>query len=166
MGMGQYLYLAVALILLMSLTFSMYQLQLYNLENVMENQLRVNAVSLSEAIIEEAWTKYFDNSMTLGTFNPQNVPSGFTPKSKFGPEYGETFPNFNDLDDYHGMDENILFGADYLNVKAKVTYAQRDASNNLTETTSKTLMKKIKLEISTINGKLLHKAEYHYPYFN
>jgi hypothetical protein len=165
MGTGQFLYIIIALMALMSLTMSMYKLQVHNLENVIENQLRVNAISLSEAIIEEVWTKYFDKIVVPGATNNEiSAPTSFTSTAQLGAEAGEVYPNFNDIDDFNNWSQDILFGADYLTVDAKVVYARRDGSNNLVETSNKSLMKKLILKISGMNGRVVYQTEYYYPY--
>lgn len=90
------------LLILAMFLFAMLQLGvtsvLLNNNRVMINtELDYTAVSLAQNIIDEARQKAFDQN-TVGSYGGISVPDGF---STIGLETGESYPNFNDFDDYH-----------------------------------------------------------------
>lgn len=67
---------------------------------LMDTKFGILAVSLGTSIIEEAAGKSFDVA-TYG--NSVNDLSLLTPASGLGPASEETYPNFNDFDDFNGF---------------------------------------------------------------
>jgi hypothetical protein len=57
-------------------------------------------MSLAQSRLEEIKRKFFDENTTQ---NAQNSLSSLTPPNKLGPETGETYPNFDDADDYNAQ---------------------------------------------------------------
>lgn len=78
---------------------------LTNSEFMMQTEFDYYAVSLAQGIIEEAKTRAFDVAVE-GTPPPlSSLPGAFTyPPS---PRWDEHYPNFSDVDDYHGLNLNI-----------------------------------------------------------
>ena len=67
---------------------------------IYQQELEFYAISLAQSFIEEAKTKAFDANV-INASPP--VPSGFTSSGSLGPSGGETYPNFNDVDDFNNF---------------------------------------------------------------
>lgn len=63
------------------------------------------AASLAQQFIEEAKSKKFD--ATAGVLDPADMPSGFTNWNGLGHNITESYPRFDDIDDYHGLVQTI-----------------------------------------------------------
>ena len=74
-----------------------------NNEVMMKSEFDYYAISLGQGIIEEAKTREFDSSIAFGTAN--TLPDDFT--YPLGCRYDEQYPNFNDVDDYNGLNLDI-----------------------------------------------------------
>ncbi|MCZ6820725.1 MAG: hypothetical protein O7G31_14735 [Calditrichaeota bacterium] len=72
-------------------------------DNMIQREFEYYAISAAQTFIEEAKTKWFDENVILAS--PDS--SGFTSYSTLGPE-GETYANFNDVDDYHGYSAAVI----------------------------------------------------------
>lgn len=69
--------------------------------HVLQSEYELNSVSIIEGIFRQAWLKSFDKYAVSS--NPQSIPDDFTPADSLGPESGESYPDFNDIDDYDGL---------------------------------------------------------------
>ena len=74
-----------------------------NNEVMMRSEFNYFAISLAQGIIEEAKTREFDSAIVFGTAH--TLPDDFTYPP--GPRYDEHYPNFNDVDDYTGLNLDI-----------------------------------------------------------
>ena len=64
------------------------------------NKVYLTSFSIADNIIEEIKSKSFDQTtIKLPTTNPASL----TPVANLGPDSGESYPNFNDVDDYNGF---------------------------------------------------------------
>lgn len=104
------------------------------------------AASLAESVIDEASTKAFDHATT--TFFLHGGTAGLTEPSFLGTETGDVYPDYNDIDDYHGLTltDTASNGIQY-NVSVAVGYV--DESNWETTLSSKTLMKRMNVTVSS-----------------
>ena len=68
-------------------------------DSIIQREYELYAISLVQSFYEEAKTKAFDNNV-IGASPP--VPSGLTAYDQLGPG-GETYPIFDDIDDYNGL---------------------------------------------------------------
>lgn len=66
---------------------------------MMNSKFSILATSLAQSQIEEIKKKAFDENTVAG---PANSTLQLTKANKLGPESGETYPNFNDVDDFNG----------------------------------------------------------------
>ncbi len=92
---------------------------------LLDNKLNILAVSLASSIIEEASGKAFDAKTVV---DAASATSDLTYSGSLGPGAGETYPNFNDFDDYNGLSttNNNLSSAEF-NISSRVNYVN---SNN------------------------------------
>lgn len=103
-----------------------------NTENTVDSEIEYNAISFGQSVIESARTKAFDE-VTVGLntllanpdiIDPDDVPDGFTELASLGPDAGEVYPNFDDVDDYHGLNVVRESGYGDYTITAQVFYVQ------------------------------------------
>lgn len=95
--------LAVGAMMLLGVTILGINGKFLNTSTVLYNtKFGVLAVSLGTSIIEEANGKAFD---LAGSSNAITDLSQLTSPSWLGPASGEYYPNFNDFDDYNGLNK-------------------------------------------------------------
>ena len=89
-------------------------------EVLIDSKVQILATSLANSIIEEAFTKEFDEYNVL---YPAELLSNLTPVTSLGKDAGETYPNFDDMDDFNGLyiHKNIP-GADNYEISSIVEY--------------------------------------------
>lgn len=92
---------------------------------LMENKFGVVAVSLATSIMEEAKSKSFDAKTDT---NSVQYTSDLTAAGSLGPAYSETYPNFNDFDDYDGLHiqtaGDSTFASAVFDISCEVYYVQ------------------------------------------
>ncbi len=110
MNLGQVLLIVLALALLATLQLTINSSLLRASLITMDNESRIDAISIAQAMVDEINSKAFD-SCTVGKV--AHFTSELTPQNRFGPEGTElTVPTydqepfksrtmFNDVDDYH-----------------------------------------------------------------
>ncbi len=69
--------------------------------HVLQSEYELNAVSIVEGIFRRAGLNYFDENTVSGI--PRSIPDDFTAYGLLGPETGESYPDFDDIDDYNGL---------------------------------------------------------------
>lgn len=97
---------------------------LYNSNIETENKVMLTAFSLADAMIEEIKARSFDEkTLEFTTANP----SMLTSSGSLGPEAGELYGSFDDIDDYNKYQKLISapHAEDYL-VKNVVEYVKAD----------------------------------------
>jgi len=99
MGTGQMLGVIVALVILGFLVLGVNRAMLTKTDDMIETQADVTAASVAEGLLSEACSKVFDQKVVTMAYDD---PAMFTAPSSLGPDAGETYPNFNDVDDFKG----------------------------------------------------------------
>jgi len=69
-----------------------------------ENEAIIAGASVAQSVLREVTSKKFDQKVIgkkIGT------PDSLTLVNKLGPETGEVYPNFNDVDDYQGHTRTV-----------------------------------------------------------
>ena len=114
---------------------------------VLESEFEITSVSLLQEIIFEAGLQAFDEA-SVNTI-PALVPDDFTAAVDLGPETGEAYPNFNDVDDYNGITitDTTIAGMVYT-ISAEVGYVT--ASDLVTFTSTRETMKRLNLTITSV----------------
>lgn len=74
---------------------------LHNFNTITESSMLLTSASIGQGIIEEAQGILFDEGI-IGTSVP-DVPVCFTASESLGTEGSESYPLFNDIDDYNGF---------------------------------------------------------------
>ena len=96
-------YLTIGGLLLFSLTSLRFNSAILTTSTSdLHNKVYLTAFSLADDMIEEMKVKGFDQT-TLPF--PTNTPSTLT--QNLGPETGEVYPNFNDVDDFNGYSKTV-----------------------------------------------------------
>jgi hypothetical protein len=93
---------AITLMSLISLRFNEAVLQNSSIE--IENKVYLTAFSLADDLIEEIKEKAFDATTV---FFPTTDPLTLTPPSDLGPDAIDTYPDFDDVDDFNGYSRTI-----------------------------------------------------------
>jgi hypothetical protein len=123
-----------------------------------QTQIDIYAVSLAQAKIEEASGKAFDAysaTDTMGNGRPITSLSQLTDPALLGKEAGETYPNFDDFDDYNYYSGNnplkvYVPGVDTFRIQTTVCYV--DTTDPATKVSVRTWHKKMVVKVwSTIS---------------
>lgn len=88
--------------------------------NLLDNKLNILAISLGSSIIEEANGKAFDENTIA---NVAFTTNDLTYAGSLGPNSTESYPDFNDFDDFNGLliTNNSMPNADFT-ILSKVSY--------------------------------------------
>lgn len=129
---------AVVLFSLISIRFNSTVLQ--NMTVEVENKVYLTAFSLADDLIEEIKQKAFDEK----TVDFQAIAVGQL-SSTLGPDGGEVWPNFNDVDDYNGYKKPVaLPHAEGYEVSCKVSYVNSDGTPS-----GKSFYKKVEVQVAS-----------------
>ncbi|NRB22618.1 type II secretion system protein [Shewanella sp.] len=150
--------LSIALVLLTSMLFP-------QADRAAETLHRVRSAELAHSLLNEIWSKRYDQHTNSNGGVPAcgavarpalGLPAGedCTLEQDFGPETGENRNSFNDVDDYHGLNEGSLmlnsdntYASEYPNYRVSVTVTYVDASNMET--------KLIRIDVTTPNSEMI-----------
>ena len=126
-----------------SLRFNSIMLQNSTLET--ENKVYLTAFSLADDMIEEIKNKNFDEATLL---YPTTATAVLTKADSLGPEHGEIYPNYDDIDDYNNYSKLISapHAEDYT-VSCKVFYVDGNNPDNMV--TTQTFYKKVTVTVSS-----------------
>ena len=109
------------------------------------NKVCLTAFSLADNLIEEIKGKSFDQ--TTVDFPTTNTAS-LTPPSSLGPDSGEIYPYYNDIDDYNGFQDTVT--APYFEtyyISCSVQYVSADNPDAASST--QTFYKKVTVTVSS-----------------
>ena len=130
MGRVEMMILVVAIAILGRYSLTVNNALARNEIHVIQSEYELNAVSIAESIFRQAWLKSFDEN-TVSEL-PDNIPDDFTDANEVGPESGESYPNFDDIDDYNelsltdtadnGMPYRLNVSVGYVDAADKDTY--------------------------------------------
>jgi len=74
-------------------------------ETLQRLELEHTATAIAQQFIDEAKSKKFDAQ--VGMIDPDDMPDDFTPWNSLGPGWWESYPKFNDVDDYHNLNKML-----------------------------------------------------------
>ncbi len=142
---GQMILVLGALVLFSTLLPSLNGSVLYNDRTLIATNAELTAISLAQKILGEAGTKAFDEVCV--TSRPSS-PSELTRPSRLGPEPGESYPNFDDVDDYNNVTlvDTTTMPSVRFNIVGAVTYV--DPINPSNDSGSKTFLKRLKVTVT------------------
>src|SRR3990172_4037620 len=143
MSSGQSMLVIVATILfaMISLRFNTAMLQNTTLE--IQNKVNLTAFSLADDLIEEIKEKAFDQK----TIDFQAIAANqLTSAYSLGHSGSESWPNFNDIDDYNGYSKSVdLPHAEGYTVTSSVKYVDSDGS----ELSTQSFYKKVTVTVAS-----------------
>lgn len=142
---GQMLLVLGALMLFSLMLPSLNGTILYNDSALTTSQAQISAIALAQRYLGEAGTKAFDEVTVTG--HP-TLPSQLTPVASLGKESGETYPAFDDLDDYKSLsvvDTSTLPSVRFV-ITGNVTYA--DPNNPANNSATPTFLKRVRISVS------------------
>ncbi|MCU8093190.1 prepilin-type N-terminal cleavage/methylation domain-containing protein [Shewanella sp. SM20] len=98
---------------------------------------RVRSAELAHSVMNEIWGKRYDQNTNANGGTPAcGSPLGSNCSTLLGPEFGESRNNFNDVDDYNGLNETATmlnstqtYANAYPNYHLSVTVAYGAVSN-------------------------------------
>lgn len=135
---------ALSIFALISVSFNSAFLE--NSTAEIENKVYLTAFSLADDVVEEVKQKAFDES--TATQLKVVALTSLTLPTDFGPETGEFWPNFNDIDDYHGYSKSVsLPHAENYTLQCSVSYF--DPTNPNVPSSERTFYKKINIKVSS-----------------
>ena len=161
MNLGETMLVLGALVIFTVSSVYLNESKLENTERIMVAEFKATALELAQSFIEEAGAKSFDEASTGGI--PTDLPAGFTAAGSLGPESGETYPLFDDVDDFNNWTRAIVTPrADYT-VSARVSYA--DSISYSAGYAGKTFYKVMSVSVKSLyfNDSLM--CQYLYGYF-
>lgn len=142
---GQMLLILGALVLFSLLLPSINHSLLYNDRTLIATNAELAAISLAEKILGEAGTISFDEVCL--TSRPETAGK-LTKCAKLGPEGGEKYPNFDDLDDFHGVtiSDSLTLPSVLFNIRGTVTYV--DPLDPENDVSYPTFVKRLQVDIT------------------
>ncbi|RMD98513.1 MAG: hypothetical protein D6814_07420 [Calditrichaeota bacterium] len=140
------LFLVLAAVLLLSMmSVSVNNNLSQGKEALQDIEIAHMAVGITQQFIEEAKSKKFDE--VVGTLDPSNMPSGFTPWNALGHGAGETYPNFDDVDDYNNFSNTVSVQGIPFSVSIQVGYVQDTNPEQIVST--QTFFKKMTVTVTS-----------------
>lgn len=113
--------------------------------SLLDNKLNILAISLASSIIEEASGKAFDANTVS---DAASSTSDLTAPYGLGSGAGEAYPDFNDFDDYNGLEiSNASMQSAEFDVKSVVSYVNPNNPDNISS--SSTWHKKITVYVTS-----------------
>jgi hypothetical protein len=134
---------ALTILAFVSMNFNSTILETQSVE--IENKVALTAFSLADDLLEEIKVRAFDkNTLQFPTTNTASL----TPVASLGPESGEVYPNYNDIDDYNNFTKQISAPhAENYTVKSKVQYVVEDNFSQVS--TVPTFYKRVIIDVSS-----------------
>ena len=134
---------ALMIFSIISLRFDSAVLQ--NVEVEVENKVYLTAFSLADDLLEEIKQRAFDQQTVVFK---SITPDALTPAQSLGKELGETWPNFNDIDDYDDYQKPVsLPHAENYTVTSKIDYVQ--AADQDQTSSSQTYFKRVEIFVDS-----------------
>lgn len=142
MGQREMIFTIGAIILFSINTLTINRLGLVQSTATTNQQVEFYAVNLAQRFIEEAKTRAFDENVINAT--PVALPDGFT-DPPLGPGGGESYPNFDDVDDFNGLNLAVPTRMDSMTVTVTVDYVSE--ANLDSVVTNKTFFKRMRVQV-------------------
>ena len=145
MQLGESFLILGALVIFSLTTLMLNDFKLENNTRMMEIEFETTAIGIAQQYIEEAQALEFDEALVGGGFSG-SVPADFTAPASLGAESGESYPGFDDVDDFHGYTDNISTTRADFTVSISIVYLDTAtiASDLINRTTLKNLIVTIK----------------------
>jgi len=148
-----------ALMVFAMVTISVNRNTLAQNDAIYGQQAEYVALNLAQQFIEEAKLRAYDEVTIDGT---ASSPSAFNAVGNFGPGSGESYPNFDDVDDYHGLSQTFDTSIGPMQIDIQVYYVTD--SNLVDDAQTKTYYKRmiVSAQSDYLNSPV--RAEYVFAY--
>ena len=145
MNTGQSLLSIGALVVFALVAINFNSTVLENTTVEVENKVYLTAFSLADDLIEKIKQKAFDAAtIDFPTTNPESL----TKADSLGPGWWETYPNYNDIDDYNGFEKTVSAPhAENYQITCIVRYVDGDNPDQVVWT--QTFYKKVTVTVSS-----------------
>jgi len=143
MSSGQMMMAIGALALLSTLALTMNGIMLDGNRTMIETNLYVAATSVAQSFIEQAAIVKFDDY--VGIRDPSTFPGSFTSPYALGPEAGDMYPNYDDVDDFDSFSGQVDAGHVTFDVDITVSYCTSSGATS----GSRTYFKLIQVTVSS-----------------
>ncbi|MCX6640051.1 MAG: hypothetical protein NTW14_06160 [bacterium] len=142
---GQMLLVLGSLILFSILLPSVNSSLLYNDRTLVSTHAELAAMSIAQKIINEANRKVFDEICL--TSRPTSATLMTTP-AHLGPDTGESYPNFDDVDDFKNLSiaDSLTMASVRFSISATVTYV--DPGNPTVDVAYQTYIKRLRVSVT------------------
>ena len=141
MSSGQMILGLGALVMLSTLALTLNSVVLDGNRTMMESELYVLGTSVAQSFVERAAVLACDDN--VGTHDPSTLPNAFTSPVYLVPDAGETYPNYDDVDDFNGYSATVSTTRADFHVGIVVKYC--DSSGN--DQTNRTYFKKMEVTV-------------------
>ena len=146
MSHGQMLLVIGATILFGTATLGIYRGIHSHQRTMVESEILPRAMLHAERFVEEARTRAFDEACVSARVSS---PSELTAPGSLGTESLESYPAFDDIDDFNGLDKLWQeSGADF-RAQITVNYAGGNLQSGISGVNSRTFMKRFTVTISS-----------------
>jgi len=142
MGKGDLILVIGGLLILSMFTLSINNSIRENQTTLYSSESILNALAIAQKFIEEAEALRFDENKSA------TIPSSFTNPSRLGPDGNESYPHFDDIDDFNGFTvTDTLSGNVPYTIQVRVFYATLSKPDKVS--TSRTYFKRMEVTISS-----------------
>ncbi len=142
MSFGHTLFTIGGLIILSTFILSLNGSIVQNVTTMTQSSVLMEAIALGEKYIEEAETCRFDEDPAA------TIPSSFVSSDDLGPDGSESYPNFDDVDDFDGYTfQDSLSASVPFSISVDVAYVTLAAPD--TPTSSPTYYKRMTVSVSS-----------------
>ncbi len=148
-----------ALMVFAMVTISVNRNTLAQNDAIYGQQAEYVALNLAQQFIEEAKLRAYDEVTIDGTVSS---PSEFNAVGNFGPGNGETYPNFDDVDDYHGLSQTFDTSIGPMQVDIEAYYVTD--TDLTTDAAAKTYYKRMIVSVQSDYLNSPVRAEYVFSY--
>ena len=146
MSHGQMLLVIGATILFGTATLGIYRGIHRHQRTMVESEILPRAMLHAERFIEEARTRAFDKACVSGSVSS---PSELTSPDSLGTENSESYPTFNDIDDFNGLDKLWQESGTDFRAQITVNYSDGNLQSSISDVNYRTFMKRFTVTISS-----------------
>ena len=161
MHLGETLYVLGALVIFSIATLYLNDTRFDNQRIMMETEFKITAMNLAQSFLEEAQDLQFDEVATDTTYIGHQV-NLFTDAGALGTEIGESYPAFDDIDDFNGYSTIINTPRAGYTVNLTVSYA--DSTNLSPGYPNKSFLKIVTVNVTSAFYSDTVKFEYLFSY--
>lgn len=122
-----------AIVLLSLLALTVHRTILSSSDSIYDAEAIIEANNTAQQIVNEIITKEFDEAVANGTATDE---SSFS--STLGPETGETFNSYDDIDDFNGSQTSVQQVSGVFQTQVTINYVAANTPDNVTASRTRT----------------------------